>query len=149
MATFQILSAYVNIGGSRDNVVFRGPDNPITYPEMLVLQRLHGGEEHVFGALELGRKERDMDVEGTRLTERYGKAVAEVFPRMGSRYQLPTHAEGIATVEEEAAATAAAEAAKAKVRNKNKGKKPAPEPAPEPAATTDAAVPDVDALPTS
>lgn len=158
MPNFQKLAVFVNIGGQRDNVVYRGVDNPVTYPEMLVLQMLHGGAEHVHSAVDIGEtEERDVMVEFQRLQEKYGKTVAKVFPQIGNMVQMPNRDDSIPTEDEVAAANAAAAEAKAKVRSakkttsKGKGSKGKGEPAAEPDADKDAdgedALPNLNDLP--
>lgn len=131
MAVFQLLSATINIGGSRDQTVVRGDDNDgITIPEMHVLRVMHGGAEHVHSETVIGEVERDPGEERTRLVLLYGKGpVDQVFPGMSP---LPTRDDTLPTREEHLAALQAAEEARARVK-KSKSASATPVPAPPPA----------------
>jgi hypothetical protein len=60
--------------------MYRGPDNPVSWPEVLVIQSLHG-EDNVFDA-EFARSEpSNIQMERMRLLGLYGKeAVDNVYP---------------------------------------------------------------------
>jgi hypothetical protein len=77
----------VALGGDEGQIVHRTQDNPITYPEMLVLTYLHG-ENAVSDAYALGSIERENMDELERLRVTYGKlAITDVFP--GIKPRLP------------------------------------------------------------
>jgi hypothetical protein len=44
MAEFQLLSCSIMLAGSRDSVVYRDAFNPLSYPEILIVQFLHGDD---------------------------------------------------------------------------------------------------------
>lgn len=44
MADFQLLTARIQIAGSKDSVVYRGAHNPLSYPEILLMQYMHGDD---------------------------------------------------------------------------------------------------------
>jgi hypothetical protein len=148
MSKFQLLSGFINLGGERTNVVFRGPDNPITYPESLLLQVIHGGPEHVHTLVEVGEADRDHEEELRRLTEKYGAVTKSAFPAVGGRATLPMRDDTLPTAEEVAEAKAAMDAtlAASKAKRGKTAKAKAKTPAPEPAAPAPA-VPSVDDLP--
>lgn len=124
MAQFQLIACGINIGGDRDTVIWRSRHvEPLTYPEYLVMQVLHGGNEHVHHAMSCGTVERDQADERTRLTERYGEIVNEVFPGTGA---LPLGNDHLPTEEEVAAGEQAASKARSAVRSK-RGQRPLPE----------------------
>jgi hypothetical protein len=88
MAQFQLLRCSVALGGDTDNIVVRGRTNPILFPELMVIQFLHGEDAvtdvHVVGTCEMSQDEALM-----RLRVIYQKEVVEkVFP--GNRPRLPT-----------------------------------------------------------
>lgn len=88
---FQKLECMVLLGGDSENqtIVHRNEDSPVTYPEMLVLQYLHG-DEAVTDVYELPGDpiERDNSEELDRLRVTYGaKAITDVFP--GAKPRLP------------------------------------------------------------
>lgn len=140
MADFQLLSATINIGASRDHTVVRGPDDPITYPEMLILQAVHGGIEHVHSVVSVGKADREMSAERERLTQTYGIAfVQSVFP--GITTPLPLSDDTIPTIEEHNAVLKAVGEVRTKVRASKAKATSVPEPAPVPAAAP--AVPDL------
>lgn len=138
MSEFQLLTGYVNLGGERNNVAYRGPDNPITYPESLLLQVIHGGQEHVHTLVEIGTVERSNDEEFMRLSEKYGGVAKAAFPPVGGRVSLPARDDALPTAEAVAAAKAASEEAMAAVMAGapvEATPEPAPAPAPAPAPT--------------
>ncbi len=93
MAEFQLLSADIALGGDMMNVVHRDEFEPITYPEMIVLQYLHG-EAAVQNVVAVGRIERDEREEFVRLVETYGEDVkTKIFPGAGA--SIPTEGKRI------------------------------------------------------
>lgn len=44
MADFQLLSARIQLAGSKDSVVYRGAFTPLSYPEILLMQYMHGDD---------------------------------------------------------------------------------------------------------
>ena len=134
MPKFQVLTGIINLGGDRDQQVFRGDDAPLTIPEVHILRVLHGGTDHVHSLVAVERDtilsgERTDAEERERLSHRYGsKIVSEVFP---ASIPLPTSDLAIQTEEEVEAARAAAEKAAQSVRDRKKAKA---EDAPVPAA---------------
>ena len=87
MSQFQLIECMVALAGDPLNIVHRASDTPVSYPEMLLLQYLHG-DDSVTDAHELGHEERDNADELARLRVTYGaKAVTDVFP--GARPRLP------------------------------------------------------------
>jgi len=88
MAQFQLLRCSVALGGDNDNVVVRHRGTPILFPELQVLQFLHGEDAitdvHVIGTCEMSQEEAL-----TRLRVIYNEEnVGKVFP--GARPRLPT-----------------------------------------------------------
>jgi hypothetical protein len=79
---FQLLSADIALGGDITNVVARGPFNPITYPELIILRLVHGGAQWITHVYDCGHVEREDSEERGRLIDLYGaKLVNEVaFP---------------------------------------------------------------------
>jgi hypothetical protein len=126
LAKFQLLHGEVNLAGDRAMSVPRGRKNPMTFPEVLVLRALHGGEEHVHSLVEAGSVDRDPQAEMERLTVKYGKIVKTLFPAMGGRAQLPTGDNTIPTIEDQKAAEEAAAKAIAERKSKSKAKKAKP-----------------------
>jgi hypothetical protein len=79
----QLLSCHIAIAGDDNSIIVRDTDNPVTYPEMLVLKALHGGE-HVRHIEDIGEVERDNEEERARLNEIYGlDIVRQCFPGVG------------------------------------------------------------------
>lgn len=88
MAKFQLIGCEINIGGDRDNTVVKDQFDPITYPEYIVLQALHGGADHVHSAVVVGEIETDAAVERERLEMKYGAGlIGTLFP--GAMAALP------------------------------------------------------------
>jgi hypothetical protein len=87
LTKFQVLRCDVALAGDREQVVSRGRGNPVLFPELLVLQHLHGddavSEIAVVGELDISNDEM---LERLRVT--YPEdAVKSVFP--GTRPRLP------------------------------------------------------------
>lgn len=137
MALFQLLGCEINVGGDRDNTVVRDQFDPVTYPEFLILQAIHGGVDHVHDAVVVGEAELDPAAERERLALKYGAELAMgLFP--GALAMLPLGDVSFPTLAEVQAGTKAATEARAAVRAKvktTKPKEPQPEPEDEPAPT--------------
>lgn len=138
---FQLLIGNINLAGSRDSVTHRGPDNPMTYPETLVLQVIHGGAEHVYDLVDVGEVERDPAEEYNRLASIYpAELIRTLFPPVAGNLALPQRDDKLPTSDEVEAAREAAAAATAKARAQRGRRKT-------PASPADGAVPDLDNLP--
>lgn len=88
MPSFQMLECMVALAGDTDAIVHRSADNPVTYPELLLLQYIHG-DDAVSDVYVLGNEERDNQNELDRLRTTYKAAsVKDVFP--GANPRLPT-----------------------------------------------------------
>lgn len=75
-----ICSAYIALGGDTNNVVFRGPDNPVTWPEVGMLQFLHG-EENVYNIEVIGERDERGATEKQRLSDIYGAGIVDqIYP---------------------------------------------------------------------
>lgn len=145
MPKFQVLTGVVNLGGDRDQQAVRGADNPITFPEAMVLRHVHGGVDHVHSLVSinghpLGEERSDAE-ERDRLISLYGaKSVAELFP---GGLPLPQADASIITAEEAEEVRAATERVLAQRSSKKaKDAKPAP-------AVEAPVLPEVSALPTA
>ncbi len=134
MSKFQLLAASIHLNGDRGNVAVRDRFSPITFPEALVLQAIHGGVEHVHSLVEVGSVERHMEDEHRRLSQKYGgKIVTELFPGPGGRAILPQGDDTIPTEAEVAAAQeASAEAMNRSRQSRSAKKKADTKPASEP-----------------
>lgn len=125
MPKVQVLTGFVNIGGDRGNVAFRGNDAPMTYPEMLILRHIHGaegsGDDHVYGLEEIDRRDINISEERLRLMQTYGTdAVNAVIPTSIPDAMFPLKDDKIATADDVAAASAAAAKVLAERKSKNK-----------------------------
>jgi hypothetical protein len=88
MSKYQLLECNVALAGDLLNVVNRSAFRPITYPELIVLEFLHG-ESAVSDVFDVGETA-DMppQVEKRRLEDTYGDVVGKhLFP--GHHFQLP------------------------------------------------------------
>ena len=88
MPEFQLLRCMVALGGDDNTTVYRHRGNPILFPELIVLQALHGEEAitdvHVVGVCDMTQDEALL-----RLRMIYGETIIkEQFP--GARVRLPT-----------------------------------------------------------
>jgi hypothetical protein len=73
----------IALGGDPANVIYRGPDVPVSWPEIRVLQHLHG-EDNVFDCEYVGEDSSTTQAEKMRLLGLYGsEAVNVCYP--GSR----------------------------------------------------------------
>ena len=89
MPEYQLLTCNIALSGDLGNVVARGAWKPVTYPELIVLQFLHG-EHAVTEIFECGHTEdREPREEKARLMAMYGAPLVdkELFP--GHMSQLP------------------------------------------------------------
>ena len=116
MALFQLVGCRINLGGDLGSVIVRDRFRPVTYPEYLVLQVIHGGEQHVHHVMSVGEDERDPEAEYKRLEELYGPMVVTVFP--GAARSLPLGSETLVSETEVLAGEAAASKARAAARAK-------------------------------
>lgn len=87
MPEYQLLRCEIALGGERDTTVVRDRYRPIMFPELIMLQHIHGDDAvfdiHVVGTCEMG-----VDEVRTRLLTIYGEEVVkEVFP--GARPVYP------------------------------------------------------------
>lgn len=142
MPKFQLIGCKINIAGDRNTTIVRDRFDPVTYPEYLVLQAVHGGEEHVYDAVVVGERETNDD-ERERLVGLYGRELTlAVFP--GAMRVLPLGDDTIPTLEEIEEVRAAAQKARDTVRAKKSKKKADPVEPPKDAAD-DGALPDLTA----
>lgn len=74
-----LCTAYIALGGDTDNVVFRGPYDPVSWPEIGLLQFLHG-EENVYNAEVVSDVPTRPQAEKERLRVIYGDVVEQVYP---------------------------------------------------------------------
>lgn len=80
MPAFQLVVCDVALNGDIRQTVHRGIDNPVTYPETLVLEFIHGPST-VTDVRAIGEIERPMDEERKRLERIYGKDnINQLFP---------------------------------------------------------------------
>jgi hypothetical protein len=87
MAEYQLLRCMVSLGGDGSTVVLRDRSRPILFPELVVLQFMHG-EEAVTDVHVVGTCEMSTDEAMTRLVTIYGAdVIKEIFP--GARPNLP------------------------------------------------------------
>lgn len=88
MPQYQLVRCEIAIGGDRGNTVVRGRFNPITFPELMLMQYLHG-EEAVSDVHIVGTCDMSNDEMGQRLRFLYeDDYIKEMFP--GARPRYPT-----------------------------------------------------------
>lgn len=110
-----MLGCEINIGGDRDNTVVKNQFEPVSYPEFLVLQAIHGGPDHVHSAVVVGEQDLDPAAERERLSLKYGASlVLGLFP--GALAMMPLGDASLPTLDEVKAGEAAASEARAKTR---------------------------------
>ena len=87
MAEYQLLRCMVALGGDDGTTVYRDRSRPILFPELIILQFMHG-EEAVTDMHVVGTCEMSADEAMTRLLTIYGEdVVRQIFP--GARPNLP------------------------------------------------------------
>jgi hypothetical protein len=75
-----LVSCKIALGGDPANILYRGPDRPVTWPEIRVLQHLHG-EDNVFDCEFVSSEDSTTQVEKMRLLGVYGaEAVNICYP---------------------------------------------------------------------
>lgn len=91
MADFQLLTARIMLAGEKDSVVYRGTHNPLSYPEILVMQFMHG-DDAVSEITEVGTLSMSNNdlLHHMRMTYPLG-AVERCFP--GARPNLPVRSD--------------------------------------------------------
>lgn len=88
MAEYQLLRCMVALGGDKDQIIARHRGKPITYPELAILQHLHG-DDSVFDIAVVGTCEMSVDDVYQRMRVIYGPEVVEkVYP--GARPRMDT-----------------------------------------------------------
>jgi hypothetical protein len=88
MPEYQLLTCNIALAGDLMNIVARHAHRPVTYPELIVLEFLHG-ENSITDVFECGyTEERDAREEKARLVNTYGPVVElQLFP--GHNIQMP------------------------------------------------------------
>jgi len=88
MPEYQLLRCEVGLGGDMGNAVVRSRFNPLTFPELLIVQYIHG-EDAVYDIHVVGTCEMTNDEMLARLKFLYREEyITTVFP--GNRPRLPT-----------------------------------------------------------
>lgn len=91
MADFQLLGCSIALGGGKETIVVRNKFHPVSYPEFLVLQFLHG-DDAVTDATEVGTVTMPNNDMLHHLQLTYPKeAIQQCFP--GARPNLPTRSD--------------------------------------------------------
>jgi len=94
----KIYKATVRLSGSNDNEV---PKIGLTAAEIIILRRLHGGDDAVIRVVETSKDQRSHAAERERLKRLYGdEIVGKIFP--GDYSDLPTELPKSAPVVEQA-----------------------------------------------
>ena len=65
------VSCQIAIGGDPANVMYKGPDDPVSWPEIRVLQHLHG-DDNVFDCVFVRTDDSTTQAEKMRLLGKYG-----------------------------------------------------------------------------
>lgn len=79
MPKMQLLTCDIALAGDLTSIVHRGEDEPVSFPELLILQNLHG-KESIRNVAQVREEDRDSATERQRLVSLYGNAVHQVFP---------------------------------------------------------------------
>ena len=79
----------ITLAGDGRQVIFRGPTNPMTYPEVNLMMFVHG-DRYVNDIKVIGTRETTNSEELQDLRIKYGKSAHEAFP--GQRPRLPLQA---------------------------------------------------------
>lgn len=91
MADFQLLTARIMLAGDKDSVVYRGAHAPLSYPEILVMQFMHG-DDAVSEIEEIGTLSMPNNDLLHHMRQTYPmNAVDRCFP--GARPTLPTRSD--------------------------------------------------------
>jgi hypothetical protein len=74
------VTAKIALGGDPQHIMFRGSDNPVSWPEVRVLQHLHG-EDNVFDCDFVRSEHSNVQMEKMRLLGVYGADVVNsIYP---------------------------------------------------------------------
>jgi len=83
-----ICTAYIMLGGDHGSVVYRGPDNPVSWPEIGVLQTIHG-QDCVFNIEVIDELVRHRAAEKLRLQRIYGDGIVEaIYPGRSAAIEM-------------------------------------------------------------
>lgn len=75
-----MVGCHIELGGDKHTIVVRDAHNPVSWPEVAVLQHLHGEDSvHTFEVVDAVDKPRPSE-EKKRLVAKYGAEVHDVFP---------------------------------------------------------------------
>ena len=72
------VTAKIALGGDQLHIMYRGPDNPVSWPEVRVLQRLHG-DDSVFDCDFVRSEQSNVQMEKMRLVGVYGVEVVNLI----------------------------------------------------------------------
>lgn len=89
MSKMDICTCKITLNGDSRQVIYRGPTNPMTYPEVNLMMFLHG-DRYVTDIKVIKTVETDNQSELHNLRVKYGDATHEAFP--GQRPRLPLEA---------------------------------------------------------
>lgn len=89
MSKMDICTCMITLAGDSRTKVFRGPNNPMTYPEVNLMMFMHG-DRYVTDIKVIRETEMDNATELDRLRVKYGSVAYEAFP--GQRPKLPFEA---------------------------------------------------------
>ena len=89
MSKMDICTCMITLSGDKRTVVYRGPTNPMTYPEINYMMFAHG-ERSVSDIKVIKQVETTNQEELQKLRLKYGDPFNEAFP--GSRPKLPFEA---------------------------------------------------------
>ncbi len=89
MSKMDICTCKITLGGDGRQVVFRGPTNPITYPEVNLRMYMHG-DRYVEDIKVIKTVETTNQAELENLRVKYGDSARAAFP--GQRPRLPLEA---------------------------------------------------------
>ena len=83
-----ICTAYIMLGGDQGSVVYRGPDNPVSWPEIGVLQTIHG-QDCVYNIEVIEEVTRHRAAEKLRLQRIYGDGIVEaIYPGRSAAIEM-------------------------------------------------------------
>lgn len=93
--TVQLVGCHLALGGDAGNVCVFDQDQPLTYPEALLLDRIHATETAQYAPVDhvvhLGYVRRSPLAERKRLAEKYGNIAEALFPGANPAQSMTVH----------------------------------------------------------
>ena len=82
-----MITCEIALGGDIRNTVVKGPTNPVTWPEAVVIEAVHGGGSVTKHEI-VEERPYNKGAEHQRLLEKYGPIVGQIYPGRGRNIMM-------------------------------------------------------------